>query len=145
MKDTPEYIVVREILSRGNQPGLIAEWFAGMKAWADANPGNDAAALRVWLDIVKARPFYTAAELCDIWPALILSLGLTKRLNPKPTPNRLHNVLFFHGLPLVKNADGTNFFPGHGTFFVVEHCHKWRERPLTMHELTDILINGEEK
>jgi len=143
MTPSAEYIVVREILTRGNQPGLIAEWFTGLKAWADANPGQDAAALRTWLELAKPRPFYTAEELCRLWPPLLLSLGLKKCLVPQPTPNRLHNVLTFHGLPILKNANGTNYFRPLGVFFIVDRCHFWRDLALTDDELTSIL-KGEE-
>lgn len=143
MNNSPEYRIVSLILQRGNQPGLIAEWFAGMAAWADANTGKDAGALRVWLKLAKPRPFYTANELAPMIPALMLALGLSDRLLPRAVPNRLHNVLQFYGLPLVKNVNGTTHFPGMGTFFIVEHCHKWRDRELTIEELRDVLAGKE--
>lgn len=143
MNNSPEYRIVSEILRRGNQPGLIAEWFAGMRAWADANTGKDAEALRVWLRLAKARPFYTAHELAPMIPALALALGFADRMLPRAVPNRLHNVLQFYGLPLLKCTNGTNHFIGMGTYFVVEHCHKWRDRELTPDELRDILAGKE--
>lgn len=137
-------VIVETILARGNKPGLIAEWFAGMKAWAQANKGPDADALRLWLDLVKPRPFYTAEELSGFWPALRLALGLATQMAPKPTANRLHNELTFYGLPLLKNADtGANYFPGFGSLFIVERVHYWRNRPVTLNELQILVAGGE--
>jgi hypothetical protein len=145
VKNSPDYEICNLILRRGNKPGIITEWFAGMKAWAEVNPGKDAEALRLWLDVVKPRPFYTAAELCGLWPALTLSLGLAKTMLAKPTPNRLHNVLQFHGLPILKNVDGSNYFKGYGSYFIVERPHYWKDRPLHWSDLVAVLNGGELK
>lgn len=144
MAPSDNYRIVRAIIDRGNAPGLITEWFAGMRKWARENSGKDAEALRLWLDLVKPRPFYTAEELAGFWPALRLTLGMTTYLAPKPSGNRLQNELMFHRLPILKNADtGMNYFPGFGSFFIVEHVHRWRERPVTANELAIILAGGE--
>jgi len=138
------YQIVRAILEKGNQPGLITEWFAGMRAWADANKGRDADALREWLSIVKPRPFYNAEDLAGFWPALKLQLGLIDYLAPRPSGNRLQNELMFHRLPLLKNADtGANYFPGQGSLFIVERVHYWKNRPVTLNELQTVLAGGE--
>lgn len=126
------YAIVRAVLERGNQPGLITEWFAGMKAWADANQGPDAAALRLWLPQFPIRPFYTAEELARLWPALKLTLGLAKTMTEPPTANRLENELLFCGLPMLVNYDtGNSWFwnperTKMGKYFVVEHVHDWK-------------------
>lgn len=135
--------IVNVILRRGNGPGLIAEWFDGMRAWADANDGQDASALRTWLGVVCNRPFYNADELAPLWPALKLTLGLAKRMEAAPGANRLANELKFHRLPVLRNADGTPFFFSGGNssrreFFIVEHVHKWRDAVLTQQEFDDI-------
>lgn len=142
--------IVKIILQRGNGPGLITEWFDGMRAWAEANDGQDAAALRIWLNIAKPRPFYTSDELALLWPALKLTLGLATRLDAPPGANRLHNELWFHRLPVVFNGNPGNanwpFFEIEGKttqYFIVEHCHKWRDRPLTTEQLLAVLA-GEE-
>jgi hypothetical protein len=144
MKKSPTYEIVQIILRRGNEPGLISEWFDGMRAWAEANRGPDAAALKTWLGIVKARPFYTAAELAKFWPALKLTLGLSTRLDPEPSPNRLANELVFYGLPMLRNEFGFTFFPGEekNPYFIVEHCHKWRDARMTQEEFENALFNG---
>ena len=133
--------IVQLILRRGNGPGLIAEWFAGMKQWAEANGGQDAAALKVWLDIVQPRPFYTAEELARFWPALRLTLGMTKRLEPGPSPNRLENELTFYRLPEI--LFDTNEIPFRHKFFIVEHCHRWRKHRFSVEEVQTILSGGE--
>lgn len=137
------YAICQAILRRGNEPGLIAEWFDGMKAWAEANNGPDASALRTWLGIVKPRSFYTALELSMLWPALKVTLGLRTRMEEPPAPNRLSNELQFHGLPLLKNDNGTMYFFHGGNrspdkFFIVEHVHKWKPIALTQKEFDDI-------
>jgi hypothetical protein len=138
------YQIVRAIMDKGNQPGLIAEWFAGMRKWAEVNKGADAEALRLWLDIVKPRPFYNAEDLAGFWPALKLHLGLCDYLSPRPSANRLQNELMFHRLPLLKNADtGANYFPGQGTLFIVERVHYWSKRPVSENELQTVLCGGE--
>lgn len=137
------YQIVQIILRRGNGPGLITEWFAGMKQWAEANSGHDAAALKIWLDIVKPRPFYTAEELARFWPALRLTLGLTKRLEPTPGANRLQNELEFWGLPYVRRSDGVALKIDGQKFFIVEQPHKWREHHFNEVDFGRILTGGE--
>jgi hypothetical protein len=149
MKKPDTFTIVNTILRRGNEPGLISEWFAGMKAWAEANGGQDAAALKIWLDLVKPRPFYTAFELSKLWPALRLTLGLTSRMEEPPSPNRLANELKFFGLPVLKNTNGKSFFFHGGNsspaeHFIVEHCHKWRGQSLDQIEFDNIYFGNSE-
>lgn len=121
------YRIVQLILRRGNGPGLIAEWFDGMRQWAEANSGPDASALRVWLDIAKARPFYRSSELSRFWSPLRLTLGMTLRLEPPPSPNRLANELEFYGLPVIRRSDGVALKVDGEKFFIVEESHRWRD------------------
>lgn len=144
MPPSANYAVVRRMLETGNQPGIISQWFAGMRKWAEANQTPDAKALRLWLDMVKARPFYTAEELAGLWPALKLTLGFNDYLAPRPSANRLQNELMFHRLPLLRNNNtGQNYFPGVGTLFIVERIHYWKERGATPEELKTVLEGGE--
>lgn len=137
--NTPNYRIVRAMLDRGNQPGLIREWFDGMKVWAAENKGQDAKALGLWLEYAKPRPFYTAEELAALWPAFNIALGMEKRLMPPPSANRLANELEFHRLPLFRlNA------PGNPKYFIVERCGFWKDyfrnktiTPEEFHELLD--------
>lgn len=130
--------IVNVILRRGNEPGLIAEWFDGMRKWTEANRGPDAAALKTWLGIVNARPFYTAAELAKFWPALKLTLGLVDRIEEPPSPHRLANELKFYGLPFRiydRNGKPTEYFN-------VERCAKWRDFQMTQEEFENVILNG---
>lgn len=132
------------ILATGNQPGIFTQWFAGMRRWAEHNQTPDAKALQMWLDLVKARPFYTADELSGLWPALKLTLGLNDYLAPKPSANRLHNELNFLRLPVLRNLNtGATYFPGIGSLFIVERVHYWRDRGATPEEVHIIREGGE--
>jgi hypothetical protein len=142
---TPNYRLARDIVSRGNEPGIIREWFAGMKAWAESNPGPDATALRLWLDIAKPRPFYTAAELASMWPALRIAHGYDKRATEKPSANRLANELEFHGVRYLAGAEGTYYFRSPFTgeaakYFIVERPGYWRTKRLTQAEFEAALL-----
>lgn len=142
---SPTYQIVNMICRRGNQPGIIREWFDGLRKWASENTGPDAEALRCWMDIARVRPFYTAEELAPLWPALKLTLGLASRLDPAPGANRLHNELVFHGMPKLQNAEtgSFEFFESHQRYFIVEHVHRWRNNPIEPGVLASILAGGE--
>lgn len=141
----PTYLIVKAMLDRGNRPGLLREWFAGMLEWAEKNPGQDAAALRLWLSATKPRPFYTAAELAKMWPAFKLHLGMIQRLHEPPSANRLANELNFHGLPRLRNNRGTHdfFVPGRAAhiehYFIVERCHYWRSTGMDQKDFENAL------
>lgn len=143
--NTPNYRLARMILERGNEPGIIREWFAGMKAWAESNAGSDAAALRIWLGINKPRPFYTSNELASMWPALRVATGLDQRMTERPSANRLENELLFHGLPFLANSEGTYYFhspfiDAPRKFFAVERPGYWRKQRLTQAEFEAALL-----
>lgn len=133
------YRIVQIILRRGNAPGLIAEWFDGMRQWAQANSGQDAEAVRLWLSLVEARPFYTAKELARFWPALRLTLGMTKRLEPAPSPHRLANELEFWGLPYVRRSDGVALKINGEKYFIVDRVHHWSKVCMNEAEIGEFL------
>lgn len=135
MANSDTYRIVEAMKARGNQPGLIREWFDGMKVWAEANKGADASALRLWLDYAKPRTIYTAAELAALWPSFKIALGMETRLMAPPSANRLANELDFHGLPRLQNNGGLEL----RNYFIVERLHYWRERKLTDGEFHDLL------
>jgi hypothetical protein len=119
----------------GNRPGVIAEWKDAVERWADLpeNLSNkDAAAVRAWLPAWQPRPFYTAAELAPMWPALAIAVGATMRLAHPKSAMRLTNELDFGGLPRVVVDHGPS------NYFIVERIHHWN-RPLTMKEFLDAL------
>lgn len=142
---SPTYLLVRKMIERGNQPGLIQELMETSAKWAEAN-GNtaDGAALRTWLGMVNfKRPFYCAAELAFFWPALKLACGYEKKLVEPPSANRLANELKFHGLPIVLRADIIgDWFPKNSIateYFIVESIGKWRDVRLTVEEFENVL------
>lgn len=136
---TANFEIVNTIVRRGNEPGLITEWFRGMLEWANTNPGPDATALRTWLEMVKPRPFYTTEELCALWPALRVALGYDRRMIERPSPNRLANELAFHGLQYLASDEGTYYFRDpftgkRGRYFIVERHGFWRKQRLSQKE-----------
>lgn len=113
----PVYGVVKAMKATGNQPGVIKQWVAMAEQWAHENPGPEADAILAWAPHFQPRPFYTAAELAPIFPALIVALGLAKR-PPKYSAKTLEHMLDYAGLPRL--TDDKNYF-------IVEQIHKWRK------------------
>lgn len=118
----------------GNQPGIVARWKAGIEAWAIANKGPDAEAVRKWLPYWQVRPFYMAAELAPIFPVLAVELHITDRPTPQMSPKRLENELLYGALPRVRLV-GDDYSP----YFIVERIHHWRDRVLTQEDFQEIL------
>jgi len=113
-------IIVRKMIEAGNGPGPIRNLLEAAQAWANASRGPDAEALKSWLPLVRTdRPFYTAAELAHLWPALKVTLGLETRMMAPPGANRLANELKFHGLPVVRGINPPEYF-------IVERCDFWK-------------------
>lgn len=137
--------VVNAIIRNGNRPGIIRQWFDGMKAWAEANSGPDAAALRIWLRMVRSRPFYNAVELAKLWPALKIELGMDVRLTAPPPALWFERELEFCHLPVLQNVDGTCTFWAvenlglRHKYFIVEEIGRWQERPLSQEEFENVL------
>ena len=100
----------------GNQPGVIAQWVAMAHQWALENPGREADAILAWAPHFQPRPYYTAAELAPIFPALIVALGLAER-PPKYSAKTLEHMLDYGGLPRL--TEDRNYF-------IVEKIHEWR-------------------
>ncbi len=130
------YALVRLMKLAGNQQGLIARWIEGVGTWAAREHGPDAEAVRAWLPHWQVRPWYSAAELAPLWPALALSLGINERLMPVKSAERLKNELLFSDLPRLTNADGTLEFHGK-EYFIVERLHYWKKRKLTTEEFDE--------
>ena len=144
MNGSPAYQIVRRMIERGNKPGLIRELLEMSLRWSEANGGQDADALRGWLPMVNtAKPFYTAAELAALWPALKFAMGFDKRLMPAPSANLLANTLKHNRLPLVRHADQVGdwfYWNGRKTeFFICERIGYWRDRALSQKEIEEIL------
>lgn len=135
----PTYGVIQAMKARGNRPGIIQQWVALAHQWVLDHKGPEAAAIRAWLPMFQSRPFYTAAELVPMFPALVVALGLTDR-PPRYSVGRLATELDYGKLPCVKNADGSQWFrnPADSTkverFYIVERIHVWKDLELTQEE-----------
>jgi hypothetical protein len=148
--ESETYAIIKAMKRSGNRPGVIAEWKDAVERWADLpeNLGNkDAAAVRAWLPAWQPRPFYTAAELAPMWPALAIAVGATMRLVHPKSAMRLANELDFGGLPRVEltldyPVDGNELdvrnLPHFRDYFIVERIHHWN-RPLSVKEFLDAL------
>lgn len=120
--ESETYAIIKAMKRNGNRPGLIAEWKDAIERWAmlPENVRNaDAAAVRAWLPAWQPRPFYTAAELAPLWPALAVAVGASMHLARPKSSMRLANELDFGGLP---------FFMWSGKkYYIVERVHYWRD------------------
>ena len=139
------YAVIKAMKRTGNQQGVVADWIALVSAWAHTTDPQDSAALRAWLPHWQVRPFYTAAELAPIFPAIAVALGIAKKLPLRHGVGRLENELIYGGLPVLQNANGTDkFLPALGPpqrFFIVERIPYWRDKVMTQAEFDHALFN----
>jgi hypothetical protein len=115
------YKIVKAMKATGNRPGIVAQWKSTVERWAiSAVNDPDAVAVRAWLPLWQVRPFYTAAELAPMWPALAIALGLQTRMMEAPSPRKLEFELHYAELPS---------FPFEGQcYFIVERIHHWRQQ-----------------
>jgi hypothetical protein len=127
--DSDTYQIVKMMKATGNAPGLIDRWKDMVAGWAALHDGPDAEAIKAWLPNWQVRPFYTAAELAPIFPALAVTLGLCIRPRPIKSAARLANELKFAGLHYIV-IDGQEYF-------VVEQVHRWLKKPPTRQELRE--------
>lgn len=142
----PTYGVIQAMKARGNKPGVIAQWVALAHQWALDHRGAESDAIKVWIPYFKPRPFFTAAELAPMFPALIVALGLTDR-PPSYSAGRLASELDFGGLPCLKRDDGIWFRnPVDNTkierYYIVERIHYWRKQKLTQEQFEREFQNG---
>ena len=120
--------------------GIIRLWQAKVSEWAKSMPPTpDKQAVLAWLPLWQNRPFYTAAELAPIFPALALALGYADTLQAPRSPKSLANRLTFFRLLTLRNIDDSDIFvhPVTGRnerFFVVENIRKWTQRPVSQEE-----------
>lgn len=120
--DGPTYKIVKAMKATGNQPGVIAQWKAMIEEWAHTPPFDaDKLAVQAWLPAWQVRPFYTAAELAPLFPALAVALRFTDRPPPQMGAARLRSALTYAGLPSLMWS-GT-------TYFIVERIRYWRDAP----------------
>jgi len=141
----PTYAVIKGLKAAGNQPGMVARWIATVAQWAEDHTGlADAAALKAWLPYWQARPFYTAAELAPIFPALAVAFTAARTPPPTMSGARLANELKFGKLPMLANANGSFFFYNQQgvlqQYFIVEQIHRWSKQKLTQEEFDNVLF-----
>lgn len=119
------YRIIQAMRATGNQTGIIAQWKAMVEQWAELNRNiADAAAVRAWLPLWQTRPFYSAAELAPMWPALGIATGVRKSWPSVPkSAKRLEHELDFHGLPRLPE-------PYHN-YFICERIHYWKRALLS--------------
>jgi len=125
------YAIIKALKANGNRPGLIQQWKDAVEDWAAlpenvANP--DAKAVRAWLPLWQPRPFYTAAELVPIWPALAIAIGYTMRVLPQKGARRLEHELDYGGLPRLGCwPEFSDDLPrAYRNYFIVERIHYWQ-------------------
>lgn len=110
------YRIVEAMKAAGNQTGVIEWWKKMVEATVPNMLAADRMAVEAWLPHWQVRPFYTAAELAPLFPALAVALGFRSTLPPQKTPARLANELDLARLPKFER-DGV-------TYYLVEHCHR---------------------
>lgn len=132
---SPIYGVIKAMKASGNQRGVIAQWMGLAGKWAMENDGPEAAAIRAWLPHFKSRPFYSAAELAPMFPALIVALGLAER-PVQYSPGRLAYELSFGGLPYKDFEHPISKI--RTRFFIVEQVHHWSKQPLDQRQFEEI-------
>lgn len=117
------YLVVEKLKATGNQPGIIHHWKSIVQEWANKEETADAASVRHMLPLWQERPFYTAAELAPIMPALAMVLGannISRGHMPRVmSPARLKSALKHARLP-HHEVEKT-------TYFIVEYTHRIRD------------------
>lgn len=133
----PTYKIVQAMKATGNQPGVIEQWREMVEHWAGTHPGPEAAAILAWLPMWQIRPFYSAAELAPMFPALAVALRITPTLGFQKSPARLANELDFAGLPKALFAD-----PSVGPYFICERIHYWKNRLLSIEQFQEICHAG---
>lgn len=126
----PTYKIVQAMKATGNQPGVIEQWREMVEHWAGTHPGPDAAAILAWLPMWQIRPFYSAAELAPMFPALAVALRITPTLGFQKSPARLANELDFAGLPYI--------FENGVRYYIVERIHHWRKSLITKTQFEEI-------
>ena len=137
---SPIYRIVRGTKACGNQPGMVARWISSVEEWARRNANHpDGKSVIAMLPYWRARPFYTAAELAPLIPALAVAFGISVIPPPVMSGARLSFALDYAGLPVLRNVNGTEWF--HDAAGIVEQIHKWADTPMTQEEFERVLFD----
>lgn len=130
---SPTYRIIKAMQATGNGPGVIRQWVGQLAETAEKHPGPEADAVLAWLPHWQMRPFYTAAELAPIFPALAMAMGFTDKMYAPKHPARLQRELEWGKLPQLA---------GWRDYFIVEHQHFWKNLRLTREEFEDVIRNA---
>ena len=130
---SPTYKIIKAMQATENGPGVIRQWVGQLAETAEKHPGPEADAVKAWLPLWQNRPFYTAAELAPIWPALAMAMGFSDKMYAQKHPARLKRELEWGNLPRLK---------GWPDYFIVEHRSFWLKVELNAEELQEVLRNA---
>lgn len=139
---SPTYKIIKAMQATGNGPGVIEQWVGQVAAWAEQYPGADSDAIKAWLPHWKMRPFYTAAELAPLFPALAVAMQFSDRLLAPKNPRRLYHELVYGKLPML-NQGATMRHPvtlAPNQYFIVERLHHWSKLTLTQQEFENVIL-----
>lgn len=142
---SPVFAVIKGMKACGNQPGMVAQWIATAARWSNEHSAlPEAKSIQAMLPYWRARPFYTAAELAPMFPALMKVFSIADRA-PEMSGARLAYMLDDGGLPTLRNANGTMFFhDAMGVlqkYYIVEHIHRWSKEVLSQEEFENVLFD----
>ena len=129
-KHSPLYKTL-QVMNAQRGDSLVTQWKREVQKWAENHDKTlDAQAVKSMMTLWQERPFYSAAELSPILPAMALTLGITKTLQPATGAATLSTLLDFVKQPTLVGLDGSPFFihPGSGQkakFYIVERQCFW--------------------
>lgn len=133
---------------RHSDQNAILQWIAAAAAWAaqaELSPNADVASrARVFtqhLPKFHIRPFYTAAEICMLFPLLQAQAG--GKVRGELSPGEVSRALREAGIPYLKSADRPDGFLVRGRlqqFLVISDFERWSQ-PLTQAEFEEANAN----
>jgi len=146
---SPIYRIVRGMKACGNQPGMVTRWIASVEEWARRNRNHpDAKRVIDMLPYWQARPFYTAAELAPLIPALAVAFGISVVPPHVMSGARLGFTLDFAELPVLRNVNGTEWFHDRAgilqRYYIVEHIHRWSAEPISQEGFENVLFKDQQ-
>lgn len=118
-RDDSSYRAFVEACKAAGDRNLVQELLGPFELVQRAAPQPDIGAA---LATFKPRPWYSAAELSRLWPLVCIGLAC-KQQGRSPSPVKLAERLTIHGLPKLRQWDGSQEFLHHGKrqeFFIVQ-------------------------
>lgn len=128
--DSDTYQIIKAMKSTGNLSGVIQSWKDAVANMIPHAAPRDQASLRAWLPLWQVRPFYTAAELAPMFPALTVAFGFRKTLSHVKSPKRLAVELDYGGLPRLMMLGGNTVYRNpitgeRAVYYIVENIREW--------------------